>query len=150
MSVDVIAKRLSKEHFELEVLMKRLLECADVMPRTNHAAWIEECRSVYAAFRDHVLKHMALEEVDGYLSVVVEKRPGLSCEVERLQREHQSLSHLIDSLSDAIVALTPEEPLRIRDCCHRIRDLIAYIRHHEQDENMLVLSAFTDEIGTKD
>lgn len=150
MSIHQIAKRLSREHFELEILMKRLQACVDFMPRTNEAAWIEECRSVYAAFRNHLLKHMALEEADGYLTNVLEQRPGLGCEVERLQREHDSLSYLIESLGDAIEVLTPDEPLRIRDCCHRVRDLIAYIRHHEHDENMIVLSAFTDEIGTKD
>ncbi|MCA9253995.1 MAG: hemerythrin domain-containing protein [Phycisphaerales bacterium] len=150
MSFEDVAKRLSREHFELDIQMKHLLACVDFMPRTNESSWIDECRATYSAFREHLLRHMDLEEAGGYLANVMERRPGLASEVERLQREHHSLRYLIDSLADAVNAMTAAEPLRIRDCCHRVRDLISYIRHHEHDENMTVLSAFTDDIGTKD
>lgn len=150
MSVEDVARRLSKEHFELDLLMKRMLECVDFMPRTNEAGWIDDCRAVFSGFRTHLLKHMELEEAGGYMSDVTDRRPRLNEEVERLRCEHRSLRRLIASLDDAASRLTAEEPLLIRDFCHRVRDLIAYIRHHEQDENMMVLSAFTDDIGTKD
>lgn len=150
MRVEDVAKRLSKEHFELEFLMRRLLECVDFLPRTNEAGWIEDCRRVWTEFRRHLLRHMELEEAGGYLANVIERRPGMAGEVERLLGEHTSLRYLVNSIDDAITRLVPAEPLRMRDACHRVRDLIAYIRHHEHNENMMVLSVYTDDIGTND
>lgn len=150
MQVEAIAKRLSREHFELEILMRRLLECVDYLPRTNETEWIEIMRRVWGEFRRHLLKHLDLEEADGYMGGVIERRPAVAGEVDRLLVEHASLRYLINSITDDVARLTPTEPLRLRDICHRIRDLIAYIRHHEHDENMMVLSAYTDDYGAGD
>jgi hypothetical protein len=46
--------------------------------------------------------------------------------------------------------LKPEDSLLIRDCCHRIQNFLQYVEHHESDENFLVISAFTDDIGGND
>jgi len=84
------------------------------------------------------------------MTTVQDRRPALSIEIQRLMDEHGAFRSLLNSVHASFEELTPERPLLVRDVCHRVRDLLSYVRHHEFDENMLVLSAFSDDIGTKD
>jgi hemerythrin-like domain-containing protein len=71
----------------------------------------------------------------------------LGREVERLAHEHGELQAIMDRIHEELDALKPEDHLLIRDCCTRIQSLLSYIEHHENAENLLVLSAFTDDLG---
>ena len=95
-------------------------------------------------------KHMALEERDGYMLPVVEHRPALSREVERLAHEHREFTLIMEIIHRTLSELGPDDQLIIRDCCHRIHDFLLYVEHHKNEENLMVLSVFTDDIGTKD
>lgn len=150
MKPEDLANWMREEHHKVDELAARLQEHVACVPRTNHAQWIEGALGAFSHFRAHVTKHMALEEKDGYMASVVERRPALSKEVERLVKEHEVFTIIMDGIQQTLQELRPEHSLLIRDCCHRIRDLLSYIEHHENDENLIVISAFTDDIGTKD
>lgn len=150
MDIHAIAKQLSEEHRTLDQLARELSACVDSIPTVHTQQWLDRTRSTFKEFRVHVLAHMSLEEQDGYMTSVQDRRPALASEIDRLMAEHISFRSLLNSLNAALQEMTPEQPLLIRDTCHRVRDLLAYVRHHENDENMLVLSAYSDDIGTKD
>ena len=78
---------------------------------------------------------------------VVERRPTLSEQVKRLAHEHQEFLGLMDCIHKCLEEMRPEDQLVIRDCCHRIQDFLAYVEHHKNEENLMVLSVFNLDIG---
>lgn len=150
MNTHELADKLREEHHAVEILANQVREWVAVIPRSNVPAWIEELRRRYERFRAHLIKHMVLEERDGYLITVVELRPTLSGEIERLQHEHTELSAIMTSVQSAVDALGPEDKLLVRDCCRRIENLLNYVEHHENDENLLLITVLTTDLGAHD
>lgn len=145
-----IAQWMREEHDKVEALSDRLKERVAIVPRANLGKWIEEVSDRFEHLRAHLVKHMALEESEGYLTAVTERRPTLSREVERLQHEHGELEKIMEGVHHAVSGLVADDRLLVRDCCARIENLLAYIERHEDDENLLVVQAFARDIGTSD
>ncbi len=150
MNTHELAVKLKTEHDAVEALSDRLREWVAVVPRANIGDWIAELRSRFEHLRAHLIKHMALEEHEGYMKTVVEMRPTLSPEVERLQHEHEEIGKIMTSVHEAVESLEPADRLLVRDCCRRIDNLLHYIEHHENDENLLLLTSMTSDIGAND
>ena len=150
MDASKIAQWMREEHDKVEDLSNRLKERVAVVPRANLGNWINEVRDRFEHFRAHLIKHMALEESEGYLIAVTERRPTLSREVERLEHEHRELEKIMEGIHHAFSELAADDRLLVRDCCARIDKLLAYIERHEDDENLLVTQAFARDIGTND
>ena len=149
--MDDLITWLREEHTKVRNLLDRLREKVGVVPRANLGPWIEEVRDRFDHLRAHLTKHMALEEFEegGYLSAVLERRPALSEKVEWLKHQHAEFIRIMDGIHRAVHELTPEDRLLVRDCCRRIEDLLSYIDDHDDDENMLVTYAFTQDLGTR-
>lgn len=150
MTTQKIADWVRREHEKVREVATRLQEKVAIVPRTNHAKWIQEAREAFDHLRAHMIKHMALEEQDGYMATVVELRPALSREVDRLSHEHAELMQIMDSIHEDLHELRGEDHLLILDSCRRIQNLLHYLEHHEKDENLLLLSTFSNDVGTKD
>lgn len=150
MTTHDLADWMRREHEKVQDLSNTLRQKVAYVPRANLRGWIAEVQDRFDHFRAHVTKHMALEEQDGYLVTVTERRPALAPEVERLWHEHAEMSRIMDAIHRAVHELTPEDRLLVRDCCARIGHLLSYVEHHEDLENNLVSIAFTQDIGTKD
>jgi len=150
MNAHELAVRLRAEHDAVEALSDRVREWVAVVPRSNIGDWIVELRSRFEHLRAHLTKHMALEEQEGYMKTVVELRPTLSPEVERLQHEHEEIGKIMASVHEAVEALKPADRLLVRDCCRRLDNLLHYIEHHENDENVLLITSLTSDIGAND
>jgi len=149
MKAEELAKWMREEHLTLRGLMNTLQDRVSSVPRANQGRWIEAARESFGHVRAHTVKQMALEEQDGYMVPVMERRPALAAEIERLAHEHKELQRLMEGIHAFLQDLQPGDRLLIRDCCHRINDFISYMEHHTNDENLLVLSVFTDDIGTR-
>lgn len=145
-----LAEWIAEEHVKVRAIADQLRTRVATIPVANRGKWIEELRRDFDRFRAHMIKHMALEEQDGYMMPVVECRPAMSREADRLAHEHNDLAKIMDEIHRQLAEARPECGLIILDACHRIRDLLGYVEHHEKEENLLVLSAFTSDIGTKD
>ncbi len=143
-------QRMREEHLKVDALSRSLRERVAGVPSLNLEHWIPELRKQFESFRAHGIKHMAFEELDGYMAPVVERRPGLALEVERLQHEHGEFIRILDGIHQLLEDLTSEDRLLVRDCCNRINNLLDYVDHHEKDENLLITFAFTQDIGTND
>ncbi len=145
-----LAQWMHDEHERVHDLATTLKETIVTVPLSHRGEWLEKLRGRYEHLRAHLHKHMALEERDGYLPTVAAHRPSLSKEVDRLRHEHDELMRIMDGIRRDLDDLNESDPLLIDDCCRRIENLIGSIDRHEQDENLIMLSVFTDEIGTKD
>lgn len=149
MNANELAKWLSEEHEKVREIIGRMNENVAVVPRTNKDQWIERVRDSFDHLRAHQIKHMALEERDGYMLPVVNRRPAFGLEVDRLAHEHVELRRIMDGIHEELCRLQSGDALLIRDCCRRIGDLVSYIEQHDADENRLLLTAFTEDIGTE-
>jgi len=145
-----LAEWIRTEHRKADELAAVLQRAVSVLPKVNQGRWIKEILEAFEHFRAHMLKHFALEEEGGYMVEVLEERPAVAGEVDRLSREHQELSRIMGNVHEEIRELRPEDNLMIRDCARRIQNLLQYVEHHQKDEDLLVLSVFMDDIGTKD
>ena len=145
-----LAEWMQREHKKVEVLVNSLREEIAVIPKVNVESWLDRLRDRYDHFRAHVVKHMALEEKDGYLAEVLERRPTLHDGVERLKREHGELTRMLASIHQALQDVGGDDRILIRDCCRRIEHMLADAERHENEENLMVLSVFSQDIGTKD
>lgn len=150
MKAQELARWMRDEHEVVKTLSQRVMEKVAIAPQANQQRWIEEVRESFDHLRAHLVKHFALEEQDGYLVAAVQRRPSLSHEVDRLAHEHAEMVRMLDDVHRAVHLLKPEDSLLIRDCCHRIQNFLQYVEHHESDENFLVISAFTEDIGGND
>jgi iron-sulfur cluster repair protein YtfE (RIC family) len=145
-----LARWISQEHGRVEELSSALRDTVSHMPKTHREPWIAELRDVFERFHAHMLKHMALEEHEGYLTPVIEAKPSLGAKAERLHHEHREFERLMGGIRELLANVTPADRLLVRDCCRRIGDLLDYVSHHENRENVLLIDAFCDDIGTKD
>ncbi len=145
-----LADWLTQEHEMVDALAATLSERVALVPRANEQAWIDGVRKAFEHFRAHMTKHIALEEHGGYMEPVLDQRAALAPQVARLKHEHKEIVTLMNATNTLLEDLQPHDYLIMRDICHRVQDILRYVDHHRQTENMLLLSAFTDEIGTKD
>jgi iron-sulfur cluster repair protein YtfE (RIC family) len=150
MNTHELADRLREEHCAVEALANKVREWVAVIPRSNVQHWIDELKTRYEKFRAHLTKHMVLEERGGYLTTVVDLRPTLSTEIDRLQHEHVELNTIMTSVQAAVASLGPEDRLLVRDCCRRLENLLNYVEHHENDENLLLITTLTTDLGAHD
>lgn len=150
MSPDDRIRWIRKEHAKVEQLVEALRAQVATVPKLRLADWIADTRTKFDHLRAHFTRHMALEEADGYLSGVLERRPSLANEVERLAHEHRELAEIMLSIHEQLSRMMPEDALLIRECASRIAALVGYIARHEDLENVMITSAFSDDIGSKD
>ncbi|MHC4236449.1 MAG: hemerythrin domain-containing protein [Planctomycetota bacterium] len=80
-----IAQWMRHEHEIVEDLAHKLREIVAAVPRAGLDEWIANLRERFDHIRAHLHKHMAMEEHDGYMAAVLERRPTLAEEVDRLK-----------------------------------------------------------------
>jgi hypothetical protein len=98
MNAKKLAEWIREEQEKISGITRQLLEKISVVPRTGHDRWLADVRTLFEHYRAHTIRHIALEEQDGYLSPVTEARPFLSKEVDRLHHEHQEMVRLIENV----------------------------------------------------
>ncbi|MCG3132869.1 MAG: hypothetical protein FLDDKLPJ_03735 [Phycisphaerae bacterium] len=145
-----LAERIRREHHKVEEFAVRLHQRIAERPRDNFGPWLRHVEEAFERFRAHLLQHMALEEREGYLTAVVERRPGWSRRVDRLRTEHRQFETLLRELHLRLGQLRPEDHLLVLDWSDRVVALLSYVRHHENEENDLVEWVFTEDVGAKD
>jgi len=145
-----LAQWMQKEHAQVQDVANCLRERVCAIPRSCVAQWLDDLRDQFERFRAHLQKHMAMEEHEGYMTSVLERRPTLSRQVDMLKHEHAETTKLMTSIHHELAAITEDDRLTMRDCCNRIRHLMDAVEEHEKEENLIVSYAFTCDIGTKD
>lgn len=150
MNAKQLAAWIKEEQEKISGITRQLMEKISIVPRIDHDRWLADVRALFEHYRAHTIRHIALEEQDGYLTPVTEARPFLSKEVDRLQHEHRELIRLIDAVHRDLPGIQAGDLLLLRDICHRIQDVLQYMEHHEKEETLLLMSAFTDDTGEKD
>jgi iron-sulfur cluster repair protein YtfE (RIC family) len=141
---------LREEHTRTEEIADRLNATVARAPVSADASWLVELRERFEHLRAHLIRHMALEERDGYMAAAVERRPTLSQKIEALRLEHGQIQRIMDDIYKSVSAIRPEDRLLIRDVCMRVEALLSHVNEHHAAENLMMLRVFTDDIGDQD
>ncbi len=134
-----LAAWLEQERHQVDESIFLVRKHLAVPPPSARAQWIPEAQECFRRLTEHMKKHMALKEADGYLRDVRTRHPHLSAEVDRLQHEHDELGRLMDQVQSALDELRPADSLLIKSSCVRIATLLSYIEQHEEQEQRLLL-----------
>lgn len=145
-----IARRMEEEHAVVDRLASGLREWVAAVPKSNFGHWIDGARQRFEHFRAHLVRHFSLEATEGYLPAVVRLRPDLNGEVTRLAHEHSEMLLLMDALNRDLRALVPTNRLLIHDICRRIEHFLGYLEHHEDTENLMIITVFVNRDATSD
>lgn len=145
-----IRRRMHQEHRTLRALQEDLLDrfeaFADEPSEDTHAELVE----VFEHFRASLVRHFEFEEADGYLQVVVERRPHHQTRVNELRAEHDAirevLGRLDGELRSDIMTNVPRYGIFKKDFV----ELMTVFGRHEQAERELVMETFWLEGGVSD
>jgi hypothetical protein len=132
--------RLRWSHERLSELMAELQQWCRWQGEAREPNYGEMGRRVMH-FRDQVLSHMSVEEVEGDLALAAELRPELSREVTTVLEEHKTiradLEELASHLSHGSAAFPSlNQPVR------RLDEILERLRQHESAENHIFNAAF--------
>jgi hemerythrin-like domain-containing protein len=147
MTPNEVAKWMREEHQAVGELAQHLRDQVGVVPRVGLKRWLDATTTHLSEFRGHLSKHFGLEETGGYLEAVTQQSPALSPEVLRLQHEHDEIGRILDSIHGELANITENDPLLIEDFCSRVQNLLRYIKDHEEREDLMIISVFTDDMG---
>lgn len=145
-----VAKWISEEHSHVKEQMFQLRKSLAIPPETGRAAWLPDLRKCFQGLATHLNQHMELEESGGYMQEILQLRPTLTREVERLSHEHVEMRRLIEQIDAALGELGPKDALLIRHAIARIGMFLAYVDQHKTEEEHLVMAVFTNDIGVGD
>ena len=150
MDANEVADWMVQEHAKITELSDQLRQMVAAPPRGDRGVWVRELQSRFEEYFGRLHRHFEMEEQGGYLTEVLQLRPTLSAAVALVQQEHEELSELFQDVQSAVRELAPTDNLVLRDCCERVKQLLAWIERHEEHENHIVLYAFTQDLAAGD
>ncbi len=144
------AQRALEEHRklnrEIEILKLRL----DSPLQDSPSKWMAHCVDHLKEFQALLNDHMDMQETEGFLIIVRERRPTLGARVDTLQAEHGTIRRQCAELRVEFskhADPTTDEINRVRGLADKMLEVL---RLHEAEENKLVQEAFTQDLGTGD
>ncbi len=138
MNDDAIAAKVAQEHTKLVGIIKDLQGAAAAIPVEDRPAWLDRLRDQFFRFRAHMIHRIALEEVGGFLTRVVEVRPALAKDVEHLRRENRDILASVEQVHQSLGDTGPDDADRLRRIRLRIQRILSAVQHHTEHEDLLI------------
>ncbi len=145
-----LAEWIRNEHQALSDLSRTIRQHIAAKPDLNLADWLRGLKAGFERLRTHLERHYAAKEQDGYLSMVIEQRPTLSNQVEKIRLEHDEILRLAERILRDVSDLQPDNLLLVADICARVQRFMAVVAEHDQREIMITMYVFSQDIGGKD
>lgn len=140
--------RLQEEHKALLQLSQVLKSHIAAMPSANTAPWLGGLRVAFDRLHAHIQRCIAMKEKDGYLETILKERPALAKQVESIKSEHGQLIRMGDGIRNDLASTRPEDRVLVDDMCARVERYMTIVAQHEQRENMIVMFAFNQDLGS--
>ncbi len=143
-----LGQRLQDEHKALLQLSQMLKAHIAAATGSDPTRWLEGLRVAFDRLHAHIERCIAMKERDGYLETILREYPALARQVEAIRAEHGQLLRLGDGVRKDLATARPADRLVLDDLCARVERLLAVITQHEQRENMIVLFALNQDLGS--
>jgi hypothetical protein len=99
------------------------------------------------SFQRHLERLMTLEEVDGYMDIVLEAKPSLARAVDSLRRDHDRFRRTARRLVHQIERVPASDFTGFVDACADWGDFLRTLDRHNKREARLFQEAFEREEG---
>lgn len=143
-----LAARLQEEHRALQSLIQVLKEHIAGTPGVDSGQWIDGLRAAFDRLHAHIERCIAMKSEDGYLETILSERPTLANQVQAIKAEHGQILRMAEGIRNDMAATRPEDRLLVADACARVQRFMAVVAQHEQRENMIVMFAFNQDLGS--
>jgi hemerythrin-like domain-containing protein len=102
---------------------------------------------VSKSLRRHLDRLMNLEEIGGYMDIVMETKPNLGKKVERLCQEHERFRHVSKRISRRFEQASTTDQEAFEVMCADLAEFLDKVDRHGQREALLIQEAFKQEEG---
>jgi len=145
--MDIRDARLLEHYSSFEfILLGDLRDVLEERPDAESRRWLI---AVLDALLETLPREFDLEEVDGYMSEVLERYPSWTNQVERLHREHDTLFSKLKELRRRVECEAWATPFST-EVCRDIRDWTLMVIAHHRGEKRLMQTAMNFEVGCGD
>jgi hemerythrin-like domain-containing protein len=143
-----LGRRMQEEHKALHQLTQVLKEHIASTAGGSSAQWLDGLRTAFERLFAHVKRTIEIKEKDGYLEAILKERPTLTKQVEAIKAENGQLVQMARRIQEDLADVKPDQRMLVADACARIQRYLAVVGQHEQRENMIVLFAFNQDLGS--
>jgi len=139
--------RLLEQYSTLEyILLGDLRDILEEPPDAESRRWL---MAVLDALLDTLPREFGLEEIDGYMTEVLERYPSWTNRVERLHSEHELLFSKLKELRGRVERDIWVAPIA-NEVRRDLRDWILKLNAHHRGETRLMQTAMNLEVGAGD
>ncbi len=150
MQDEEIIRKVRLEHERLRDITKALEDSLRSDAGDDLEGWLAEVCKSFEHFRAHLIHRIALEEIGGFLDIVVERRPTLSKQVEHLREGHAKMIEMAGETLSGLRCLSCTCKDARQQAGIYVQIMLSEVNYHEESENLLVASVFTDDLGVGD
>lgn len=140
---------LLEEHKEAKRLLTALEERLEV-PTGQHGAWAAGVAGAIVPLLENLRVHFTNEEQGCLHTEVPVMAPHLAARCTELLKEHAVIVQGFERSLERLGLLSEEHIGDPQAVAARIRMVVATLRRHEAEENELIMSAFWEDLGSKD
>ncbi len=145
-----IAQQALEAHHQLDRQIDRLKLELNANCETSIPDWLANCTQHFRQFHSGLRAHMEIEEGDGFMVPVQQRRPTLTRKVEELLQQHREMTASCEDIERFLLALSDPRRHDVTVIREKINALLTALEQHEQAENKLVQEVFTQDIGWGD
>jgi hypothetical protein len=145
-----IIRKVRTEHERLTEITASLREAVESPATGDPAHWLHKVVAEFERYRAHLIHRIAVEEMGGFLNIVVERNPTLSAQVEHLRRTHEEMIAMAGETMTALRKLDAADRKSVDHAALLVRMALSEVAAQEQAECLLVSFVFTQEIGVGD
>jgi hypothetical protein len=141
-----LIQRVRQEHARLRDIKDSLVATLERAPEKGPSpTWLTEIRDSFEHFRAHLIHRIALEQIGGFLNVVLERRPTLAKQVEHLKEGHAQMIEMAGTTMAELRKLDPTDPQAVTDAGLLVNMALSEVKYHEEAETFLVSFVFTQD-----
>ena len=142
-----MAAWMQDQHKSLLDLTRTIREHIVSQPGVQCPDWLSGLREGFKRLRSHLSAAYDAKQSGGYLTHVLEVRPTLAPQVEKIRHEHDEILRMAEWIDRELDELTCKDRLLIADAGARIQRFMAVTAQHNQQEAMITMLVFNQDFG---
>lgn len=135
-------EHMREEHRRLEHLIQRALATIPGWEDGDAPHWMPRTAEGLTAIRNELVHHFQNEEQGGCLEEAVARKPQLSCEVQRIESQHEELLERLNELIGRCESACRASPAQAQATELEFRQLVRELRQHEVLEIRIMQQGF--------
>jgi iron-sulfur cluster repair protein YtfE (RIC family) len=135
-------EHMREEHRRLEHLIQRALATIPGWEEGDAPQWMPRTAEGLMAIRNELVHHFHNEEQGGCLEEAVARKPQLSCEVQRIESQHEELLERLDELIGRCESACRASSAQAQATELEFRQLVRELREHEVLEVRVMQQGF--------